>query len=61
MRQPELPAEWRRTMEMNQKLREQNEELQQEIEEVKAMVEVLKQQKSGRVGLVISPSSSPPR
>ena len=48
-------------MEMNQKLREQNEELQQEIEEVKAMVEVLKQQKSGRVGLVISPSSSPPR
>ncbi|TFK92128.1 hypothetical protein K466DRAFT_481303 [Polyporus arcularius HHB13444] len=59
-RQSELPAEWRRTQEANEKLRNENEELRDEIEEVKAMVEVLKEQRAGRTGLVHSPRSSPP-
>ncbi len=59
-RQSELPAEWRRTQEANEKLRHENEELRDEIEEVKAMVEVLKEQRAGRTGLVHSPRSSPP-
>ncbi|KAI0721023.1 Hamartin protein-domain-containing protein [Cerioporus squamosus] len=59
-RQSELPAEWRRTQEANEKLRNENEELRDEIEEVKAMVEVLKAQRAGRTGLVHSPRSSPP-
>ncbi|KAH9946055.1 uncharacterized protein BXZ73DRAFT_86256 [Epithele typhae] len=60
-RQMQPSAEWRRTLEMNEKLRNENEELHEEIQEVKAMVEVLKQQVAGRTGLVQvgSPSSSP--
>ena len=60
-RQPELPVDWKRTQEMNEKLRNENEERLQENEELQAMVEVLKHQISGRSGLVHSPSSSPPR
>lgn len=58
-KETERPAEWRRTLEMNENLRNENEDLLDEIEEVKAMVEVLKQQMSGRTGLVNSPSQSP--
>ena len=58
-RQPDLPAEWRRVQEANEKLRNENAELRDEIEELQAMVEVLKAR--GRTGLVDtgSPHSSP--
>lgn len=57
-----LPEEWRRTLAMNERLRNEIDDLRDENEEVKAMVEVLKQQMSGRTGLVGSPiASSPPR
>ena len=49
-------------MAMNERLRNEIDDLRDENEEVKAMVEVLKQQMSGRTGLVGSPiASSPPR